>query len=146
MEYGIDPMEFWLDAVYVLTPMLFLSFFHVAYGINWYGFQSNQAKEIHDHMTPLENRKALKKSLNQGTVVGLICGTVCWLAMTAARRLFDLTLFEYLSIIAVFSLLAGLAYWKIKPITDRYQKEFLASTQWAREQTLKPNDIPLRNQ
>jgi len=41
-------------------------------------------------------------------------------------------------------ILMSISFWKLKPLIDQSQKDFLASTQWSKEQGLTSDKIVLR--
>jgi len=110
----------------------------------WAPFQSDQVKAICAHMTAEERSETISRSTRLGAILGLSIGGCLFIGFLLSSRLFDSPLLRLLGMLLPLLILIAIAFWKLKPITDRSQKEFLASTQWAKNEGLSPNDIVLR--
>jgi len=64
--------------------------------------------------------------------------------MPIGKWLFDSFLTGVIIILPLALILMGISFWKLKPLTDQSQKDFLASTQWSKEQGLTSDKIVLR--
>ena len=110
----------------------------------WSPFQSDQVKAICAHMTAEEKSRTLRRSACFGALLGVLFGGGLFIGMVMGKWLFDSSLIGRMSVLLAPLILTGLALWKFKPRIDRSQKEFLASTQWSKDQGLRPDDIVLR--
>jgi hypothetical protein len=106
----------------------------------WSPFQSDQVKEICAHMTKTERRSALKRGASWGILVGvvpgmagLILGVVVLESATVGVAICSLA----------FPLVALVLYRKWSPSLVKSQQSFLASTEWAKGQGMRPDDIRL---
>jgi hypothetical protein len=99
----------------------------------WSPFQSDQVREICEHMTPAEKRRAA----HHGAVYGV------WVSVTVAMPV---------SIIALRAesgsawLIGGglvLLHLAVLPLWQRRVREFLCSTSWAVQQRIRSRDLKL---
>ncbi len=108
----------------------------------WSPFQSNQVREICAHMTRTERRAATRRGALWGLLIGvvpgmigLILGVVVFRSAVAAVTVCFLML----------PLIALALYKKWLPNVVKSQQNFLASTEWARTQGIRAEDIRLYN-
>ena len=133
--------------MHYLFLLLPLTFFLLLLGMSdstWAPFQSDQVKEICSHMNAKERRRAVSR----GAVFGLILAgffiVIGFLGMPIGKWIFDSFLKGVIIVQPVALILLGILFWKFKPLIDESHKEFLASTQWAKEQGLTSDKIILR--
>ncbi len=108
----------------------------------WSPFQSDQVKEICQHMTKAERRKAVKRGALWGILIGIVPGmTALILGIVVFRSAMVVVTVCFL----IFPLFALVLYKKWLPNVVRSQQNFLASTEWAKSQGLKAEDIRLYN-
>jgi hypothetical protein len=110
----------------------------------WSPFQSDQVKEICSHMTAEERRRAVGRGAVCGLILGGVLGVTGFVGMPIGKWLFDSFLIGVIIIQPLALLLMGISFWKLKPLIDQSQKDFLASTQWSKEQGLTSDKIVLR--
>jgi len=110
----------------------------------WAPFQSDQVKEICSHMTAKERRRAVGRGAVFGLILGGLFGVIGFFGMPIGKWLFDSFLTGVIIIQPVALIVMGISFWKLKPLIDQSQKEFLASTQWSEEQGLTSDKIVLR--
>ena len=107
----------------------------------WSPFQSASVKQICDHMTDSERFTAMRR----GGLYG------AWVAGTFAVPVGVLVALGWLHVLANTGAIIGIAtaitlilvHICCLPIWLRAQRRFLTSTQWAREQGLRPADLHL---
>jgi len=107
----------------------------------WSPFQSDQVKEICSHMTAKERRRAGGRGAVCGLILGGFLGVIGILGMLIGR---DSFLTGAIILLLLPSILMGISFWKLKPLTDQSWKDFLASTQWSKEQGFTSDKIVLR--
>jgi len=95
-------------------------------------------------MTAKERRSAMRRGAAMGLILGSYFAIIGFLSMPIGKWLFDsaligMIIFQPLALVSV-----GVVFWKFKPLIDKYHKEFLASTTWAKECDLTPDKITLR--
>jgi hypothetical protein len=110
----------------------------------WAPFQSDQVKEICSHMTAGERRRAVGRGAVFGLILGGFLGVMGFFGMLIGKWLFDSLLTGVVIILAMQLIPMGILFWRLKPRIDQSQKEFLASTQWSKEQGLSSDKIVLR--
>jgi len=110
----------------------------------WAPFQSDQVKAICAHMTAEERSQTFRRAAVFGAMLGVLFGGALFMGMVMGKWLFDSSLIGRMSVLLAPSILAGLALWKCKPRIDRWQREFLASMQWSKEEGPSSDDIVLR--
>ena len=110
----------------------------------WSPFQSDQVKEICSHMTAKERRRAVGRGAVFGSILGGFLGVIGFFGMLIGKWFFDSLLTSVIIILLLPLILMGISFWKLKPLIDQSQKEFLASTQWSEEQGLTSDQIVLR--
>lgn len=110
----------------------------------WAPFQSDQVREICSHMTAKERRRAAERGAVSGVILGGFFGVIGFLGMPIGKWLFDSFLIGVIIVQPVALILMGILLWKLKPLIDQSQKEFLALTQWSKEQGLTSDKIVLR--
>jgi len=110
----------------------------------WAPFQSDQVREICSHMTAKERDRAVGRGAVFGLILGGLLGVIGFLGMLIGKWLFDSFLIGVIIAQPVALILMGISLWKLKPLIDQSQKEFLASTQWSKQQGLTSDKIVLR--
>jgi hypothetical protein len=110
----------------------------------WSPFQSDQVKEICSHMTAKERRRAVGRGAVCGLILGGVLGVIGFFGMPIGKWLFDSYLIGVIIALPLALILMGISFWKFKPRIDQSQKDFLASTQWSKEQGLTSDKIVLR--
>ena len=110
----------------------------------WSPFQSDQVKEICSHMTAKERRRAVGRGAVCGLILGGFLGAIGLVGMPIGKWLFDSFLIGVIISLPLALILVGISFWKLKPLIDQSQKDFLASTQWSKEQGLTSDKIVLR--
>ena len=103
-------------------------------------FASDQVKAICTHMTKAEYRAAIKRDALWGLLIGIVPGIVGLVLGAVAFR--SLLVGVTISFLA-FPAIALVLYRKWLPIVTKSQQSFLASTEWARSQGIKAEDIHL---
>ena len=124
-----------------LLPLMILIFSTSASDSTWAPFQSQQVKEICSHMTAKERKSAVRR----GATFGLILAIPAFLCIPVGQWLFDSALIGVLIIQSLAFISVVVLLLKYRPLIDKSQKEFLASTKWAQECGLTPDKIILRN-
>jgi len=107
----------------------------------WSPFQSDQVKEICSHMTAKERRRAVGRGAVCGLILGGFLGVNGVFGMLISK---DSFLTGAIIILLLPLILMSISFWKLKPLIDQSQKDFLASTQWSKEQGLTSDKIVLR--
>jgi ABC-type branched-subunit amino acid transport system permease subunit len=105
----------------------------------WSPFQSDQVKQICAHMTKTERRAAVRRAALWGLLIGIVPGMIgLILGVVVFRSALVVVTVCYL----IFPLVAFVLYrkWLV-----RSQQNFLASTEWARSQGIKAEDVRLYN-
>ncbi len=109
----------------------------------WSPFQSGQVKEICAHMTRAERRAAMNRGARWGLLLGGLFGTAAFLGMVV----FGSTVAFLAGFCLVFPLVFSVqalaqrkGWW---PDALQSPRDFLASTDWAKSQGLKADDIRL---
>jgi hypothetical protein len=110
----------------------------------WAPLQSDQVREICSHMTAEERNRATERSAKFGLILGGLFCVTGFLGIPIGIWLFDSYLTAVLIIMPVVWLLVYIALWKYKPMIDKSNREFLASTRWSLEQRLTSENIVLR--
>jgi hypothetical protein len=108
----------------------------------WSPFQSDQVKEICKHMTKAERQKAVKRGALWGILIGIVPGMT---ALILGIVVFRSAMVFVTACFLIFPLFALVLYKKWLPNVVRSQQNFLASTEWAKSQDLKAEDIQLYN-
>ncbi len=126
---------------YYWIPIAILLLVAIFSDINtWSPLQSDQVKEICAHMTKAERRAAIKRSALWGAVIGIVPGMIALiLGVVVFRSAIFVTTVCYL----IFPLIALVLYKTWWPNLIKSQQSFLASTEWAKSQGIKANDIQL---
>lgn len=108
----------------------------------WSPFQSNQVKEICAHMTGTERRAAIRRGALWGLLIGIIPGAIgLILGVVVFRSALVVVTFCFLAFPAI-----ALVLWKKwLPHVVKSQQSFLASTEWAKSQGIKADNIHLYN-
>lgn len=135
-----------MDYLLLLLPLaiLLLCASPCASRSTWAPFQSDQVKAICAHMTAEERSRTFGRAAGFGALLGALLGGGLFIAMIMGKWLFDSSLTGRMSVLLAPLILTGLALWKFKPRFDRSHKEFLASTQWSKDEGLSSDDIVLR--
>jgi len=110
----------------------------------WAPFQSDQVRQICSHMTPKERGRAVGRGAVFGFILGGLFAVIGLFGMPIGKWLFDSFLIGVIIAQPVALILMSIALWKLKPVIDQSQKEFLASTQWSKQQGLTSDKIVLR--
>jgi len=110
----------------------------------WSPFQSDQVKEICSHMTAKERRRTVRRGAVCGLILGGFLGAIGFVGMPIGKWLFDSFLTGVIITLPLALILMGISFWKLKPLIDQSEKDFLASTQWSKEQGLTWDKIVLR--
>ena len=101
-------------------------------------FQSEQVKEITEHMTDSEATGVLLRSGLIGLFFALLFGPINCLAFFFHTKHAPLLMLQLnlasLTVVVLF----------IRPWMDKQAKAFLASTEWAKRQGIQPEEIQLR--
>jgi hypothetical protein len=106
----------------------------------WSPFQSDQVKEICANMTRTERRAAIKRGALWGILIGILPGmTALILGMVVFRSVTVVVTVCFL----IFPLMALVLWKKWLPLLIRSQQRFLASTEWAKSQGIKAEDVQL---
>ena len=99
---------------------------------SWSPFQSPEVREICTHMTDAERKQIIKRS----GIYGL------WCAATAAIPISNAVTYP-----SRFTFIAAAVLCTVHiiciPVWLRWQRRFLCSTQWAREQGFRPDALKL---
>ena len=129
-----------MNYLWFLLPIVLL----VLCNSTWAPFQSDQVREICSHMTATERRRAVARGAVYGLILGGLFGVVGLLGMPIGKWLFDSYLIGAVIIQPLALILMGISFWKLKPLADQSEKEFLASMQWSKENGLTSDSIVLR--
>ncbi len=129
---------------WIPTAILILFFLIAIFGDTntWSPFQSAQVKEICAHMTNTERRAAVKRGALWGILVGVIPGMS---GLILGVVVFRSALVVVTVCILIFPLIALVLWRRWLPHVFRSQQRFLASTEWAKNQGIKAEDIRLYN-
>jgi ABC-type branched-subunit amino acid transport system permease subunit len=104
----------------------------------WSPFQSDQVKQICAHMTKTERRAAVRRAALWGLLMGIVPGMIgLILGVVVFRSALIVVTVCYL----IFPLIALVLC--RSPNVVKSQQNFLASTEWARSQGIKAEDIHL---
>ncbi|MHC4243885.1 MAG: hypothetical protein ACYSU4_15890 [Planctomycetota bacterium] len=95
-------------------------------------------------MTAKERRRAVGQGAVWGVIIAGLFGVIGFSGIPIGKWLFDSFLIGVIIVQPVASILVGISFWKLKPWIDQSQKEFLASTQWSKEQGFTSDKIVLR--
>jgi len=106
----------------------------------WSPFQSDQVKEICAHMTKAECRAAVKRGALWGILIGIAPGMT---ALILGVVVFQSAMVVVTVCFLIFPLIALVLYKKWLPNVVKSQQNFLASTEWAKSQGIKADDIQL---
>jgi ABC-type branched-subunit amino acid transport system permease subunit len=106
----------------------------------WSPFQSDQVREICAHMTKAERRSALKRGASWGILVGVVPGMV---GLILGVLVFESATVGVTICSLAFLLIVVVLYKKWSPGLVKSQQNFLASTEWAKGQGVRPDDIRL---
>ena len=132
-----------MHCLFLLLPLLILLL--CTSHSTWAPFQSDQVKEICSHMTAEERNRAVGRGAVFGLILGGLFGIIGFFGMPIGKWLFDSFLIGVIIVQPVALILMVISYfWKLKPLIDQSQKDFLASTQWSKEQGLTSDKIVLR--
>ncbi len=103
--------------------------------LTWAPFQPDQVQEICSHMTPAERKRMTTVAGNYGGVMGLsIAGLFAYVILGGPLAFFPTILIVW-----------GLFLWWAKTWIRRWNKRFLASTEWATQQGISSDDIKLQS-
>jgi len=123
---------YWIPIVILLLVALFSD------TNTWSPFQSDQVREICAHMTKSERRVAVKRGALWGLLMGIVPGmTALILGVVVFRSAIVVIVVCFL----ILPLIALVLCKKWYPHVVRSQQNFLASTEWARSQGFKAEDI-----
>ncbi len=140
VRYRRNTMQYLL----FLSPLFWILIFLCTSDSTWAPFQSDQVKDICSHMTKTERRRTVGRGAVCGVILAGFFGVIWFFGMLIGKWLFDSFLTGVILIQPVVLILMGISFWKLKPLIDQSQKEFLASTQWSQEQGLTSDKIVLR--
>ena len=110
----------------------------------WAPFQSDQVKEICAHMTAEERSRTVRRAACFGALLAVFFGGMQLIGIVVGKWLFDSSPIGVMGMPLVALILMGVALWRFKPRIDRSQREFLASTQWSKDEGLNSDNIVLR--
>jgi len=128
-----------MDWYWILPVILLLAAASRSSG-TWSPFQSEQVKEICAHMTRDERRATAWRGAACGLLIALVFGmTVVLLGMVIWRSALVVVAL-WLLIFPLAVLLSRKKWW---PQVVRSHQRFLASTEWAQSQGIKPEEIRL---
>jgi hypothetical protein len=126
---------------YYWIPIAILFFVAISSDTNtWSPFQSDQVKEICQHMTKTERRVAVKRSAQWGALIGIVPGAT---GLILGVLFFQSALVAVTGCFLIFPLIALVLWKKWLPHVYKSQQTFLASTEWARSQGIKADGIRL---
>lgn len=123
--------------------ILFLCTSHTSRS-TWAPFQSDQVKAICSHMTTKERRRAVGRAALFGLILGGAFGTIGLFGALIGGWLFGSAEAGGMVMVPAALIIMGILFWRLKPLIDQSQKEFLASTQWSKDQGITPEEIVLR--
>ena len=106
----------------------------------WSPFQSEQVKEICQNMAKSEHRAAVKRGALCGALIGIIPGAT---GLILGVLFFQSATAAVTGCILIFPLIALVLRKKWLPHVIKSQQRFLASTEWAKSQGVKAEDIQL---
>lgn len=98
----------------------------------WAPFQSEKTRRICANMTPEEKEAALMRGTHYGV----------WVAITFAVPLGFAVAFHNTAVMFIAAILIAIHIACI-PIWQRWQRQFLCSTEWARQQEISPEQLKL---
>jgi len=126
---------------YYWIPIAILFLVAIFSDINtWSPFQSDQVKEICSHMTKAERRAAVKRGALWGILIGVVPGVT---ALILGVVVFQSAMVVVTVCFLIFPFIALVLYKKWAPNMVKSQQNFLASTEWAKSQGIKADDIQL---
>jgi len=125
---------YWIPIIILLLVTLFSD------TNTWSPFQSDQVKEICAHMTKTERRAAVRRGALWGLLMGIVPGMA---ALILGVVVFRSALVVVTVCFLILPLIALVLCKKWYPNVVRSQQHFLASTEWARGQGFKAEDIQL---
>lgn len=103
-------------------------------------FASRQVNDIYTHMTKAERRAAIKIGGLWGLCLGVIPGAIGFIV----GILFFKSALRGMTLCFGLLPLVALVLWKKWfPCISKWQKSFLASTEWAKSEGIEANDIKL---
>lgn len=106
----------------------------------WAPFQSEQVKEICAHMTRDERRATAWRGAACGLLIALVFGMTAVLLGVVIWRSALVVVTVWLLIFPLAALVSRKMWW---PKVVRSHQRFLASTEWAQSQGIKPEEIQL---
>lgn len=106
----------------------------------WSPFQSEQVKKICQNMTKLERQLAVKRSALFGALLGLVPGVT---GLILGMLFFKSAIVAVMGCILVLPLIALVLGKKWLPYVIKSQQQFLASTEWAKNQGIKAEEIKI---
>ncbi len=130
-----------MNYLWLLLPIALLAL--CGSNSTWAPFQSDQVREICSHMTATERRRAVGRGAVSGLILGVFFGVGGFFGMPIGKWLFDSFLTGVVIIQPLALLLMVISFWKLKPLMDQSQKEFLASMQWSKANGLTSDNIVL---
>jgi len=126
---------------YYWIPVAILFFGAIFSGANtWSPFQSDQVKEICAHMTKAERWAAMRRGALAGLLIGLVPGMI---ALVLGAVVFRSAVVVVTVCFLIIPLIALAHYGKWLSNVAKSQQDFLASTEWAKSQGIKAEDIRL---
>ena len=128
---------------YYWIPIAFLFFVAIFSGTNtWSPFQSDRVKQVCAHMTNAERRTAVKRGALWGLLIGLVPGMI---ALILGVVVFQSAVVVVTLCFLIFPLIALALNRRWLPNVVKSQQNFLASTEWAKSQGIKAEDVRLYN-
>jgi len=106
----------------------------------WSPLQSEQVKDICSHMTRGERRAAISRGALWGLLIGIIPGSI---GLICGPIIFKSALIGVTVCALITPFIAFVLWKKWLPRVHRSQRTFFASTEWARSQGIKADDIRL---
>lgn len=106
----------------------------------WSPLQSDQVKEICLHMTRAERRAAFRRGAVCGLLIGVVPGMV---GLILGVVVFRSPLVAVTGCFFAFFFVALVLHRKWAPSVIKSQQDFFASTEWARSQGIRAEDVRL---
>jgi len=128
-----------MDYYWILIVVLFLV--PAFSGTNtWAPFQSKQVKEICQNMSKSERQTAIKRGALCGALLGIVPGAI---GLILGAIIFRSALIGVIACLILFPLIALIFYKIWLPHVIESNQEQLASTEWAKSQGIRAEEIKL---
>jgi len=108
----------------------------------WSPLQSDQVRQIRAHMIQTERRAAMRRAALWGLLMGMVPGMI---ALILGVVVFRSPMVVVTVCFLLFPMIALVLHRNWLPSVVKSQQRFLASTEWARSQGIKAEDISLYN-